>query len=210
MIKHSTRQKFAVASAIALFFISAQAQAADGILVLTGQVNANTCKLSISDTNGFTNNGTRSIELGSVTPAQAPNTADTTFGTSKTINFGLTDLSGLVPCSTGTGNWNIVLDVQAGQVATAIGDSGSRSYLTNSATTNAAGNIGIALSESNGSRISNIVTGGGYFGGTKISSTSAAVNGGTLSLIASFVTTSTEQPTPGLFSATVPLLVTYN
>ena len=71
MIKNSTKQKIAIATAMTLALITAQAQSADGTVVISGQVNANTCTLNISDTGGVaspTNKGTRSIELGTYSP----------------------------------------------------------------------------------------------------------------------------------------------
>lgn len=43
MIKNLTKQKIAIATAMTLAFITAQAQSADGTVVISGQVNANTC-----------------------------------------------------------------------------------------------------------------------------------------------------------------------
>jgi type 1 fimbria pilin len=57
MIQHSIKHKLALVGACLLTFMSAQAQTADGTVVISGQVSANTCKLSITDTNGSTNNG---------------------------------------------------------------------------------------------------------------------------------------------------------
>ena len=70
MIKHSTIQKFSLVSSLAIALVSAQAQTADGTIVISGQVSANTCKVNISDASGVspTNNGVRSVELGTVSP----------------------------------------------------------------------------------------------------------------------------------------------
>jgi type 1 fimbria pilin len=216
MIKHSTKQLLALVSAVTLAVISSQAQSADGTLFISGQLSANTCKLNISDPSGSTNNGTRTIYLGTVSPSLAPsNTADATFGNGQTITFGLTSASGTGNCAAGTGNWNIVLDLQAAQVGSATGAGGTaRSHLKNAATSNAATNVGVALfgglSQAGATRIATFLTDAAY-SGTKISATNATVSDGAqLFLTAQFVTTSSvSAPTPGLFSATVPLLILY-
>jgi len=215
MIKHSTKQLLALVSAVTLAVISSQAQSADGTLFISGQLSANTCKLNISDPSGSTNNGTRTIYLGTVSPSLAPaSTADATFGDGQTITFGLTPASGTGNC-TGTGNWNIVLDLQAAQVGSATGAGGTaRSHLKNAAISNAATNVGVALfggtSQAGATRIETFLTDAAY-SGTKISATNATVNNGAqLFLTAKFVTTSSvSAPSPGLFSATVPLLILY-
>jgi type 1 fimbria pilin len=63
MIKNLTKQKIAIATAMTLALITAQAQSADGNVVITGQINANTCKLNIADNGGVASpsTGTRSI-----------------------------------------------------------------------------------------------------------------------------------------------------
>ncbi len=205
MIQHSIKHKLALVGACLLTFMSAQAQTADGTVVISGQVSANTCKLSISDTNGSTNNGTRSIQLGTVAPPTGTITPNTLFGNQVVANFALTSAAGAgTTCTFASGStWNIVLDLQASQVGTA----GGSSFLTNSATSSPASNVGVALSQSGGTRLSTLTTGAGYLG-TKISTNNASATGG-LQLIAQFVTTSTTAPTAGLFSATVPLLVVY-
>ena len=205
MIQTSIKHKLALVGACLLTFMSAQAQTADGTVVISGQVSANTCKLSISDTNGSTNNGTRSIQLGTVAPPTGTITPNTLFGNQVVANFALTSAAGAgTTCTFASGtSWNIVLDLQASQVGTANGSS----FLTNSATSSPASNVGVALSQAGGARISTLVTGAGYLG-TKISTLNASAAGG-LQLIAQFVTTSTTAPTAGLFSATVPLLVVY-
>jgi len=212
MIKHSTKQLLALASAVTLAVISSQAQSADGTLFISGQVSANTCKLAITES--FGTNKVSTINLGTVNPSSAPNTADSTFGAQQIVMMQLTSSNGQTNCATGTGKWNIVLDLQSAQVGTATGASGTRSHLKNAAATNAATNIGVALSgglSGTVTRIPTLITDAGY-GGTKISTTDTAVVGGALVFLAAqFVTTSSvSAPTPGLFSATVPLLVTYN
>ena len=206
MIQNSIKHKLALVSACLFTAMSGQAQAADGTVVISGQVSANTCKLSISDTNGSTNNGTRSIQLGTVAPPTGTITPNTLFGNQVVANFALTSAAGAgTTCTFANVNntWNIVLDLQASQVGTANGSS----FLTNSATSSPASNVGVALSQAGGTRISTLVTGAGYLG-TKISTSNASNTGG-LQLIAQFVTTSASAPTAGLFSATVPLLVVY-
>ena len=206
MLKHASLQKFSVASALAVALISVEAQSADGTVVISGQVSANTCKLTISETGGgSTNNGVRSIELGTAAPPTGTITPNTLFGNQVVANFALTSAAGAgTTCTFASGtSWNIVLDLEASQVGTA----GGSSFLTNAATASPALNVGVALSQAGGTRLSTLATGAGYQG-TKISTNNALAGGG-LQLIAQFVTTSAVAPTAGLFSATVPLLVVY-
>jgi len=206
MFKHSSIQKFSIVSALAIALISTQAQSSDGTVVISGQLSANTCKLTITDgAAGSTNNGVRSVELGTVAPPTGTITPNTLFGNQQVSTFTLTGAAGAgTTCTFASGtSWNIVLDLQASQVGTA----GNSSFLTNSATTNPALNVGVALSQSGGTRLSTLATDAGYQG-TKISTNNALAGGG-LQLIAQFVTTSASAPTAGLFSATVPLLVVY-
>ncbi len=206
MINHPSIQQLSVASALAVALMSAQAQTADGTVVISGQLSANTCKLTITDAaSGSTNNGVRSVQLGTAAPPSGTITPNTLFGNQKVADFALTGAGGSgTTCTFISGtSWNIVLDLQPSQVGTA----GGSSFLINSATTNAAQNIGVALSQAGGTRLSTLATGAGYQG-TKISTNNALSEGG-LQLIAQFVTTSASAPTPGLFSATVPLLVVY-
>jgi len=206
MFNHSSIQKFSIVSALAIALISTQAQSSDGTVVISGQLSANTCKLTITDgAAGSTNNGVRSVELGTVAPPTGTITPNTLFGNQQVSTFTLTGAAGAgTTCTFASGtSWNIVLDLQASQVGTA----GNSSFLTNSATTNPALNVGVALSQSGGTRLSTLATDAGYQG-TKISTNNALAGGG-LQLIAQFVTTSASAPTAGLFSATVPLLVVY-
>ena len=152
MIKNLTKQKIAIATAMTLAFITAQAQTADGTVVITGQVNANTCKVNISDASGVspTNNGVRSVELGTVSPT-GTFSAGQLLGTKQNITFSLTASSGSGACTfaTGTAGWNMALDLQANQVNSTIA---SKPFLTNLNGTNPATNIGVALFDNSGSR----------------------------------------------------------
>ena len=213
MIKNSTTQKLALASAITLAFISTQAlaQTADGTLVISGQVSANTCKLNISDASPAapTNMGVRSVELGTVAPPTGTIVAGTTFGTKQNITFSLTSSTGTGACTItgGTLNqWNLALDLQFGQVGTAA----SKAFLTNQASTNAASNVGVSLFDNSGTQFASILTGQGIQGTRLTNSTTGVAAGATLTLGAQFMTTSASAPTAGLFSSTVPLLLVYN
>jgi type 1 fimbria pilin len=214
MIKNLTKQKIAIATAMTLAFISTQAQSADGAVVISGQVNANTCTLNISDAGAVaspTNKGTRSIELGTYSPVASA--AGSFVGNKQTITFTLTNAAGTAPCSftgTSTTKWNLALDLQSGQVnSTTFQTAPAKPYLVNTVTTNAS-NIAVALfgSDSPANHLTAIATGAGYQG-TKLSTTGADV-GSSLTMGAQFLTTSAAAPTPGLFSATVPLLIVYN
>ena len=130
------------------------------------------------------------------------------LGTKQTIAFRLTNSAGTADCliSGGSGQWNLVLDLQANQVNSTIA---SKPFLTNQATTNAAGNIGVALFNNEGNQYPALATGAGYEG-TKVSEAGGVFNTTGISLRAQFMATSATAPTPGVFSATVPLLIVYN
>jgi len=212
MIKNSTKQKIAIATAMTLALITAQAQSADGTVVISGQVNANTCTLNISDAGGVaspTNKGTRSIELGTYSPVAG--TAGSFVGNKQTITFTLSNAAGTGACSfsgTTTTKWNLALDLQPNQVNSTTFQSPAKPYLVNTVTTNAS-NIAVALfgSDSPANNLTAIATGAGYQG-TKLSTAGANV-GDSLTMGAQFITTTASAPTPGLFSATVPLLIVY-
>ena len=207
MISTFTKQKLALASAMTLALMTAQAQSADGTVVISGQINANTCTLNIADSGGVaspTNKGTRSIQLG--TASTTSTTAGTAFGTKQGITFSLSAASGTGACTfaSGTAGWNLALDLQSSQVSSVVG----KSFLTNSATTGAATNVGVALFDNLGAQITTLATGQGYQG-TKLSSTGVS-SSVSLTMGAQFIATSTTAPTAGLFSASVPLLIVYN
>ena len=208
MIKHSTIQKFSLVSSLAIALVSAQAQTADGTVVISGQVSANTCKVNISDASGVspTNNGVRSVELGTVSPT-GTFTAGQLLGTKQNVTFSLTAASGSGACTfaSGTTGWNMVLDLQANQVNSTIA---SKPFLTNLNGTNPATNIGVALFDNSGTQFTTLLTGQGFLG-TKLAATGVAA-GTNLTMGAQFMATSASAPTAGLFQTTVPMLIVYN
>ena len=208
MINHSSIRKFALTSACLLALASAQAQTADGTVVISGQLNVNTCKLSLIDASGSTNNGARTVELGTVNPPAGTITPGDLLGTKQSISFRVTNSAGTGNCaiSGGLGQWNLVLDLQTNQVNSNIA---SKPFLTNQASTNAASNIGVALFNNQGNQYPALATGAGYEG-TKVSQVGGVFTTTRLSLFAQFMATSATAPTPGVFSATVPLLIVYN
>ena len=208
MINHSSIRKFALASVCLLALASAQAQTADGTVVISGQVSANTCKVNISDASGVspTNNGVRSVELGTVSPT-GTFSQGLLLGTKQTITFSLTAASGSGACTfaSGTTGWNMVLDLQANQVNSTIA---SKPFLTNLNGTNPATNIGVALFDNSGTQFTTLLTGQGFLG-TKLAATGVAA-GTNLTMGAQFMATSASAPTAGLFQTTVPMLIVYN
>ena len=208
MIKHSTIQKFSLVSSLAIALMSAQAQTADGTVVISGQVSANTCKVNISDASGVspTNNGVRSVELGTVSPT-GTFTAGQLLGTKQNVTFSLTAASGSGACTfaSGTTGWNMVLDLQANQVNSTIA---SKPFLTNLNGTNPATNIGVALFDNSGTQFTTLLTGQGFLG-TKLAATGVAA-GTNLTMGAQFMATSASAPTAGLYQTTVPMLIVYN
>jgi type 1 fimbria pilin len=208
MIKNLTKQKIAIATAMTLAFITAQAQTADGTVVITGQVNANTCKVNISDASGVspTNNGVRSVELGTVSPT-GTFSAGQLLGTKQNITFSLTASSGSGACTfaAGTTGWNMALDLQSNQVNSTIAN---KPFLTNLNGTNPATNIGVALFDNSGTQFTALLTGQGFLG-TKLAATGVG-SAANLTMGAQFMATSATAPTAGLFQTTVPMLIVYN
>ena len=207
MINHSSIQKFVLASVCWLALASAQAQTADGTVVISGQLSVNTCKLSLIDASGSMNNGVRTVGLGTINPPAGTITPGDLLGTKETIIFRLINSAGTSDCAIAGGSkWNLALDLQTNQVNSNIA---SKPFLTNQATTNAAGNIGVALFNNQGTQYPALATGAGYEG-TKLSQAGGVFNTVGIALRAQFMATSTSAPTAGLFSATVPLLIVYN
>ena len=208
MINHLSLQKFVLASVCWLALASAQAQTADGTVVISGQLSANTCKLLLKDASGNGNNGVRTVGLGTINPPAGTITPGTLLGTQQTISFSLTNSNGSGTCTfaSGTSGWNLVFDMQTGQVGTAA----SKAFLTNQASSNAAGNVGVTLFSQQGIQFSSIATGAGYLGTKLANGIGGADFNATLTLGAQFMATSTSAPTAGVFIATVPLLIVYN
>ncbi len=210
MINHSSIQKIVLASVCWLALAFAQAQTADGTVVISGQLSVNTCTLAINDASGTrVNNGVITTELGTVNPPGGTITPGTLLGTFRQVAFALRNSADTGRCTiSGTpANWNLVLDLQANQVNSTIP---SKPFLTNQVTTNAASNIGVVLFDTNGSQFSSILTGAGY-GGTRLTNSNTGRNELTaMSMGFQFMATSASAPTSGLFSATVPLLIVYN
>ena len=205
MINHSSIQKFVLASVCWLALASAQAQTADGTVVISGQLSTNTCKVRITPENGSSTFGVTSVDLGTISNSSSG--AGQLLGTQVKITFQLTNSTGTTLCAIGDGknSWNIVLDLQANQV-----DSTSvpgKPFLTNKAATNAASNIGVALFSNDGTQFTALATGAGYLG-TAV--WTPVFNTTLLSMRVQFMATSASAPTSGLFSATVPLLLVYN
>ena len=210
MTNHSPAQQLAIAliSVCLLALMPARAQTADGTVVISGQLSTNTCKLSLIDASGSTNNGVRSVNLGTVSSI-GTFSPGLLLGTKQTISFRLTNSSGGSNCSIsgGSGQWNLVLDLQTNQVDSATIP--STPFLTNQAASNAASNIGVALFNNQGNQYSTLATGVGYEG-TKVSEAGGVFNNVGISLRAQFMATSASAPTPGVFNAIVPLLIVYN
>jgi type 1 fimbria pilin len=210
MIKNLTKQKIAIATAMTLALITAQAQTADGTVVISGQVNANTCKVNISDASGVspTNNGVRSVELGTVSPT-GTFTAGQLLGTKQIITFSLTASSGTRACTFtgGTTGWNMALDLQSNQVNSTIAN---KPFLTNLNGTNPSTNIGVALFDNSGNQFSTLLTGQGFLGTKLAAAATGVLSTANLTMGAQFMATSATAPTAGLFQTTVPMLIVYN
>ncbi len=208
MLSNVSIQKFALASACLLALMSAQAQTADGTVVISGQLNVNTCSLSITDTSGeTTNKGVRTVDLGTISN-DGNFSEGGLLGTKGQVALSLRNADNSGPCTiSGTpNNWNLVLDLESNQVSTAKG----LPFLTNQAATNASTGIGIALFDTINKRFTSLITGAGY-GGTRLTQSNTGFGQGVaMSMGFQYVATSASAPSPGFVSVTLPFLIVYN
>jgi len=142
MISTFTKQKLAVASAMALALMTAQAQTVpdQGSLLINGQITATTCVLNMTGSTGGTSNGGQKIvTLGSVSSTAAgAGAAGSVLGGSPavttTFTLGAVDAKGgTTPCTFGSGNssWDISLVLTSDQLIKV----GTTNFLKNSVTT---------------------------------------------------------------------------
>ena len=218
MISTFAKQKLAVASAMALALMTAQAQTADsGSLLINGQITASTCVLNMTGSTGGTSNGGQKIvTLGSVSSATAgTGTAGTTFGNAVTTTFTLGSASSsgpAAPCAFGTGNssWDISLVLTPDQLTSV----NSKNVLKNGAASNATnavvilkGGVGSATTTLN--LIGDAGLGGNLMSGALSAGVITAGAASSIQLSAQFARAETGAPSAGVWSQTIPLLVVY-
>ena len=210
----TAHQKTVLACAFVLlagYQVSGQTQSADSANInFSGQISSTTCTLNMNDATGSVNGGTKTVNLGTVSSSSAgTGAAGDGFSALKDVVFSLKDADGVTACTLGAGNtaWDIVLSLSNSQIVTI----GSNTYLRNSLTTNATDAL-VGVLGGIGTQGTTPLTleGNLGLGGTRISGTSTgATTDKSLALSVKFVRASTSAPSPGTYSATIPLLVIY-
>jgi hypothetical protein len=191
-----------------------------GSVVVGGQVSASTCNIVISDVGATGVPGPKFLNLGTVLPGavQTVDQASTTSASAVGAVFSVKNVANSTPCTLGvggSGNWDLALNLTSSQIGTV----GSNKVLLNGASsggTNAVvllkGGVGTTLS--NASNVLSLV-GDASYSGTLMS---GAANAGSITatsdksivLSAQFVrSNAAAEPTPGIYSQTIPLLAVY-
>jgi type 1 fimbria pilin len=190
-----------------------------GSVVVGGQVSASTCNIVISDVGATGVQGTKIINLGTVLPGavQTVDQASTTSASAVGAVFSVKSTSSnSTDCNLGTnGKWDLALNLTSSQIGTV----GSNKVLLNGASsggTNAVvllkGGVGTTLS--NASNVLSLVGDASYSGtlmsGAANAGSITATNDKSIVLSAQFVrSNAAAEPTPGIYSQTIPLLAVY-
>jgi hypothetical protein len=220
----SSRKHFqSVLSTVVLMACTAQlslSHAADtGSVVVGGQVSASTCNIFISDVGATVVPGPKFLNLGTVTPGAVQSVADATSATAVGAVFSVKSTSSnSTPCNLGpTGKWDLALNLTQTQIGYITGTKG---VLVNGVTsdkggTNAVvllkGGVGTLLSDA--SKALPLDGDLGYSGplmsGAANASAITATASQSIVLSAQFVRSAAADPTPGIYSQTIPLLAVY-
>ena len=214
---------FAAISIVGLlaFYTHSNAQAASdkGDLIINGQISAATCTLDMGDA-GSTGAGSKTLNLGTyeATVANASGLAGATFGNAQTVIFKVTNSDGTactLGSSTTPAKWDIGINLLSSQYTTV----GTQTLLLSGGTGAAlATNVGVLIKTSFGSGVTAGATAldlskGALGYGTLLSGSTSApavLPTESIALTAQFARTSaTVAPTPGAFTATIPLNVWY-
>jgi hypothetical protein len=188
-----------------------------GSVVVGGQVSASTCNIVISDVGATGVQGTKIINLGTVLPGavQTVDQASTTSATAVGAVFSVKNVANSNPCTLGgEAKWDLALNLTSSQIGTV----GSNKVLLNGASsggTNAVvllkGGVGTTLS--NASNVLSLVGDASYSGtlmsGAPNASAITATASQSIVLSAQFVRSAAADPTPGIYSQTIPLLAVY-
>jgi type 1 fimbria pilin len=220
----SSRKHFqSVLSTAVLMACAAQlslSHAADtGSVVVGGQVSASTCNIVISDVGATGVPGPKFLNLGTVTPGAVQSVADATSATAVGAVFSVKSTSSnSTPCNLGsTGKWDLALNLTQTQISYITGTKG---VLVNGVTsgnggTNAVvllkGGVGTLLSDA--SKALPLDGDLGYSGplmsGAANAGSITATSDKSIVLSAQFVRSAAADPTPGIYSQTIPLLAVY-
>jgi type 1 fimbria pilin len=190
-----------------------------GSVVVGGQVSNSTCNIVISDVGATGVPGPKFLNLGTVTPGAVQSVADATSATAVGAVFSVKSTSSnSTPCNLGpTGKWDLALNLTQTQISYITGTKG---VLVNGVTsgnggTNAVvllkGGVGTLLSDA--SKALPLDGDLGYSGplmsGAANAGSITATSDKSIVLSAQFVRSAAADPTPGIYSQTIPLLAVY-
>jgi type 1 fimbria pilin len=210
-------KKSAVAITLGLGLMqAAQAQlVADQKVAFAATITANTCRLVATPTGGTASTGpgaALTVDLGNISIPTTATALGTPLSPVRTVTFSLVSGSGSGTCPAGTAGqtlYNMVMDVKNDRILTA----GSATYRRNDVLTTASGtNAVLALNSGAGSTSSTapnltLRERVGFGSGTRLAGAGSAF-GSAVTLNLQLVASSTA-PTPGTFSASMPLFLTY-
>ena len=162
MAKHSKLQKTALAAstflALASVHFNGNAQADSATVTITGSIAATTCNIVATDANGSGGDSTRTILLGSVTPASDASAPGTLMGTAIATVFQARSATGNgTACTFGGTNtkWDLALSLVDAQIT-------PNNLLANSVASTAGGtNAGVQLKGGVGNTAAAAVTAAG-------------------------------------------------
>jgi type 1 fimbria pilin len=190
-----------------------------GSVVVGGQVSNSTCNIVISDVGATGVPGPKFLNLGTVTPGAVQSVADANSATAVGAFFSVKSTSSnSTPCNLGpTGKWDLALNLTQTQISYITGTKG---VLVNGVTsgnggTNAVvllkGGVGTLLSDA--SKALPLDGDLGYSGplmsGAANAGSITATSDKSIVLSAQFVRSAAADPTPGIYSQTIPLLAVY-
>ena len=162
MAKHSKLQKTALAAstflALASVHFNGNAQADSATVTITGSIAASTCNIVATDANGAGGDSTRTMLLGSVSPASDASVPGTLMGTAISTVFQARSATGDGKACTFAGTntkWDLALSLVDAQIT-------PNNLLANSVATTAGGtNAGVQLKGGVGNTAAAAVTAAG-------------------------------------------------
>ena len=190
-----------------------------GSVVVGGQVSNSTCNIVISDVGATGVPGPKFLNLGTVTPGAVQSVADANSATAVGAVFSVKSTSSnSTPCNLGpTGKWDLALNLTQTQISYITGTKG---VLVNGVTsgnggTNAVvllkGGVGTLLSDATKALPldGDLGYSGPLMSGAANAGSITATSDKSIVLSAQFVRSAAADPTPGIYSQTIPLLAVY-
>ena len=191
-----------------------------GSVVVGGQVSASTCNIVISDVGATGVQGTKFLNLGTVLPGAVPAVTSATSATAVGAVFSVKSTSSSsTDCNLGsTGKWDLALNLTQTQISYITGTKG---VLVNGVTSGNGGTNAVVLLKGGvGTQLSAASTAlpldgdlgysGPLMSGAANASLITATASQSIVLSAQFVrSNAAAEPTPGIYSQTIPLLAVY-